>query len=111
ISASADIICAGQTSTLTAVVDGGGAPYSYSWSPGGATTEEIEVSPTETTQYTVTVTDDCGSIQNAQITITVSPVPTASASSTAPPVCAGSTLQLTGTTDIGTSFLWTGPNG
>ena len=40
---------------------------------------------------------------------TVYPLPTATASYSSP-VCAGSTLNLTGTTDIGTSFSWTGPN-
>jgi hypothetical protein len=40
---------------------------------------------------------------------TVYPLPTATASYTSP-VCAGSTLNLTGATDIGTSFSWTGPN-
>jgi hypothetical protein len=44
---------------LTATVSGGSGNYSYSWSPGGATTQSIKVSPATTTTYTVTVTDGC----------------------------------------------------
>ncbi|NJW53892.1 T9SS type A sorting domain-containing protein [Salinimicrobium oceani] len=49
------IICEGETVTLTANATGGDGAYSYEWSPGGATGPSIEVSPTETTDYTVTV--------------------------------------------------------
>ncbi|HRH39691.1 MAG TPA: hypothetical protein PK760_15180, partial [Flavobacteriales bacterium] len=44
-----------------------------------------------------------------EITVTVNPTPTASASSNTP-VCTGQNIVLNGTTDIGTSFSWTGPN-
>ncbi|MEO8591358.1 MAG: T9SS type A sorting domain-containing protein [Flavobacteriales bacterium] len=46
----------------------------------------------------------------ADLTCCDTPMPTASASNNAPQ-CAGSTLQLTTTTNIGTVFSWTGPNG
>ncbi|HMD00605.1 MAG TPA: BNR-repeat neuraminidase N-terminal domain-containing protein, partial [Ferruginibacter sp.] len=41
--------------------------------------------------------------------LSVFATPTAGASSNSP-VCTGGTLQLTGTSDIGTSFSWTGPS-
>lgn len=44
--------------TLTAHPTGGVGPYTYSWTPGGATGQTITISnPTVTTQYSVTVTD------------------------------------------------------
>jgi hypothetical protein len=46
---------------------------------------------------------------STEYAFTVKPVPTASASSNSP-VCSGSALNLTGSTDIGTTYAWTGPN-
>ncbi len=48
------------------------AGHSYSWSPGGATSAQITVSPTVTTSYTVTATTSCGSAQDT-VTVTVLP--------------------------------------
>lgn len=45
--------------TLQAMVSGGAAPFSYSWS-NGLTTRSISVSPLITTTYFVTVTDAAG---------------------------------------------------
>jgi hypothetical protein len=42
----------------------------YSWSPGGQTTPQITVSPTQTTTYTLTATSACGSAQDS-VTILV----------------------------------------
>ncbi|MCX6232597.1 MAG: hypothetical protein NTZ33_13760, partial [Bacteroidetes bacterium] len=44
-------------------------------------------------------------------TITINQYPVSSASVSTSPICANATLSLLGTTDIGTSFNWTGPNG
>ena len=40
---------------LQANVTGGAMPYSYTWSPTGATTSSVTVSPTTTTTYSVSV--------------------------------------------------------
>ncbi len=48
------------------------AGHTYSWSPGGASTAEVLVSPTSTTTYTVTATTSCGSAQDS-VTVTVNP--------------------------------------
>jgi hypothetical protein len=54
-----DTICCGvNPSTLTATVTGGNTPYTYLWSTG-ATTSSITISPTTSSLYTVTVTDQC----------------------------------------------------
>lgn len=111
-SVTANTICAGQNDTLTATITGVGAPFTYSWSDGAAvvgTTQTIVVSPASTKTYTVTITNACSQTANASKTITVNPIPTASITANSP-VCAGSTLNLTGNTNIGTTFVWTGPN-
>ncbi|MCG8460544.1 MAG: hypothetical protein MI919_30045, partial [Holophagales bacterium] len=46
--------------------------HTYSWSPGGATSAQITVSPTTTTTYTVTATTACGTAQDS-VTVTVLP--------------------------------------
>lgn len=50
--------CPGETITLTANPSGGAPPYTYLWSTG-ETTESIDVTPSSTTTYSVSVTDDC----------------------------------------------------
>ncbi|NLP57441.1 fibronectin type III domain-containing protein [Lutibacter sp. B1] len=51
-------------------VTGGVAPYTYEWSTGEIT-DVIEVCPTETTDYTVTVTDAKGCTVTTQTTVDV----------------------------------------
>jgi len=68
ISASATEICQGESVTLT------GVGYdSYSWTPGGQTTQSIAVTPTTTTTYTMTGTTLSGTTGTHTITITVFP--------------------------------------
>jgi len=49
-----------NTTTLSSSVSGGSGTYTYSWSPGGATTPNITVAPITTTTYVLTVTDANG---------------------------------------------------
>jgi hypothetical protein len=102
-------ICAGASTTLAAVAAGGGAPYTYLWDNGAGTGATATVSPSSTTTYNVTVTDACLATATGSITVTVNPLPTATAGSNSP-VCVGADLNLTATTDIGTTFAWAGPN-
>jgi hypothetical protein len=67
----------------------------YSWSPGGATTPSITVSPSSTTTYTCTVTANGQSCSSSQ-TITVNPLPTVNAGADQT-VCAGTSVTLSGT--------------
>ncbi len=52
------VVCPGQEVTLTANAVGGGDGYNFLWNTG-ETTQSITVSPTVTTNYTVTVSDNC----------------------------------------------------
>lgn len=49
---------------------GGNAPYTYAWSDGQVG-QEIMVSPTETTTYTLTVTDVLGNVFTDEVTVCV----------------------------------------
>ncbi len=48
----------------------------YVWSPGGATTDSITVSPTSTTTYKVVSTSTAGCSDSTTKTVTVNPLPT-----------------------------------
>ncbi len=67
ITGSTNIAC-GQNTTISAT---GCSNCSYTWSPGGATTSSISVSPVSTTTYTVTATNEFGCTASASQTITV----------------------------------------
>ena len=51
------VICLGDTTTISANAFG---QVTYSWSPGGATTSQISVHPSVTTDYIITATDTNG---------------------------------------------------
>ncbi|WP_225036350.1 Ig-like domain-containing protein [Winogradskyella sp. SM1960] len=90
-------ICEGESITLTA---SGGT--SYVWSTG-ETNESIEVTPEETTSYTVTVSDDFEQSEEVSVTVIVNPIPIANAGEDQS-ICEGDTATLTATG--GNSYLW-----
>ncbi len=67
--------CEGGSANLSVNVTGG-SNYTYQWMPGNSTTQNITVSPSSTTTYTVTVKDACGSVVSVPVTVTVNPSPT-----------------------------------
>lgn len=95
-------ICSGATATLTA-----GSATNYTWMPGSITTNTASVSPTTTTDYTVTGSDASGvCTSTAVVTVSVTTTPTVSAIATAgsATVCAGQTYTLTGSG--ASSYTW-----
>ncbi len=102
-------VCEGESVTLFA--SGLSGPGSYEWSTGEMG-DAIDVDPTSTTTYTVTVTNqwDCFSTDN--VTVNVHPIPVANAGIDQD-LCEGSSATLTasgGTTP--SSYHWsTGQNG
>jgi autotransporter-associated beta strand protein len=87
VSVNSVAICGGGSATLTATTSA--LSPSYLWSPGGATTASITVSPASTTTYTVTVTETTTLCANSGSgTVTVNSAPTAAAASSQT-VCAG----------------------
>ena len=96
-------VCSGQPVTLTAMptVSGG----TYIWSPGGATTQSITVSPTTTTTYTASYTPPSGPVLIGTATVTVLHPPAVSVNDTS--VCYGKPATLTATpAQSGGTFSW-----
>jgi gliding motility-associated-like protein len=106
-------VCEGTSLSLT-----GGDPgmVSYTWTgPNGfsSSSQSPNVSASATTAmagtYTLVISD--GSCTNTATTVvTVNTLPTATATNNGP-VCAGTSLDLTGGNAGMTSYSWTGPNG
>jgi gliding motility-associated-like protein len=95
-------LCAGQAGTLTAT---GGDTYLWSDGQSGAS---VEVTPTATTTYAVTVTSIYGCQAATSTTVTVNPLPTATASPET--ICLGQSAVLTA--GGGTTYSWsTGQTG
>jgi hypothetical protein len=80
-------ICAGNTTTLTA-----NGANTYTWSTT-ATSPAISLSPTVTTNYTVTGTDVNNCMNTGMAQITVNALPTITVNSAT--ICAGSTTAIT----------------
>ncbi|NVO04274.1 MAG: gliding motility-associated C-terminal domain-containing protein, partial [Bacteroidetes bacterium] len=120
--ASPSTICAGSSTQLTATVTSGTPNYTYTWSDGTSTirtntgtaslTDQFNVSPTVTTTYYVTVTDQGSPVQTStgSVLVTVNPLPVVTASATPATICAGQTLNLSSTPNGATSYAWAGPN-
>ncbi|MCS7073885.1 MAG: hypothetical protein NZ108_05410, partial [Bacteroidia bacterium] len=98
-------ICQGQSTTLTANV-----ATSYSWSPGGQTTQSITVSPTTTTTYTVNiVAAGCPGLP-ATAVVTVNPLPVANAGADVA-YCTGSSAQIGTPALAGHTYSWSPATG
>jgi len=90
-------ICPGGCAQLTAT---GGASYFWSTQQQLAS---IQVCPSQTTTYYVTVTDDYGCTAEASVTVTVSPFPNANAGPDVS-ICLGECTQLQASG--GATYLW-----
>lgn len=97
------VICNGSSATLMATPSQSGG--TYSWSPGGQTSQTIVVSPTATTTYTVNYSlNGCSSVPVSGI-VTVNTSPTVSVNNQT--ICSGNSATLAATPSIGGgSFLW-----
>lgn len=87
IIANDDELCAGESTVLTVV---GGVEYVWST---GEQTASIVVSPGESTNYSVTATEN-GCVGEAQVLIEILPLPTALAIAAPEQICAGGSTQL-----------------
>ncbi|CAG5080498.1 PKD-like domain-containing protein [Parvicella tangerina] len=105
ITATANPICSGETTTLTAPA----TATSYLWSPGGATTQSIVVSPSTTTTYTCVVEGVCGYKQTLEHTVDVNQLPTITnnASNT---TCSDIALNIPITSDLASTYSWSASN-
>ncbi len=98
-----DSICVGQTTTLSAPPGSG----SYSWNTG-ATTQNITVSPTTTTVYTVTMSSianpNCLTVITDTVFVFPSPFPAFTPNLNQS--CSGGTVNFTNNTTGATSYTW-----
>lgn len=106
-------ICTGASAQISAIGQGGDGNYIYAWDDGAGNIlagQSINVSPTVTTVYTVTMTDGCLSpAANDQVTITVHPNPVPDFTADITEGCAPITVTFTNTTDptlVGNNCLW-----
>ncbi len=121
-SSAATPICAPASSTLSVSgqsTDGGvvitwlgsttpGGPYTINAGSGtSAAVSGLEASRYYVASVRCSLTND--STLSNEVAVIVTPTPSASAS--AGPACSGQDLELTGTTNFGTTFAWSGPGG
>ncbi len=95
-------VCPGASATMTVVCP---TATGYLWSPGGAVTNPLTVTPPTYTLYSVTVTDANGCTVLAQQDVDIYANPTVSIPAVAP-ICSGASVTLTTTTTLTTGYLW-----
>jgi Ig-like domain CHU_C associated/Secretion system C-terminal sorting domain/PKD domain/Lamin Tail Domain/Proprotein convertase P-domain len=105
VSATGDTICAGDTATLIANATDGDGNFTYAWSSGGSLMTEM-VTPITNTNYTVTVTDGCGSSDVATTSVVLNPLPVASFTFLPAAPQVGQTVTFTNTSTNATSYAW-----
>lgn len=95
-------ICQGVSTTLIA---GGGT--SYNWSAPGANANLLVVSPGNTTNYSVTVTNSYGCNAVKTVQVTVKPLPLANISvAGSSTLCNGQSVNLNSSTGTGYAYQW-----
>lgn len=107
-----DTICPGFSSDLLATASGGiGDPYTFTWSTGdvftGIGANQISVSPSVTTNYTLTVTDGCETTPLVLSTnVHVAPLPVPSLTVLNPNQCEPAVFEIVNTTPNTLNSYW-----
>lgn len=107
VTASPSVICQGSSSILKAFVSGTG-PFTYTWKNGGTTigtTQQITVTPTTTTIYTVNIVDALGCETSTNVIVSVNTVPVVSINGPTN-LCAGQTTTLNASGTPGANYSW-----
>ena len=102
-----DVICSGETGTVSALPSASGG--TYLWSPGGETTSSVSDNLLASASYTVVYTlNGCSSISEIA-TVTVNEIPNVSVSDGV--ICSGESITITASpSTIGGNYIWS-PNG
>ena len=129
LSSNAASVCAGQTLAVTSnsVSDGlttsfqwqvsttSGGPYANVTGGAGATTTSYTSAVLPPGVYYVVLKTTCANASLTALsnegTLTVNALPTSSASVASSTLCSGTTLSLTGISNIATTYSWSGPGG
>lgn len=117
VTATPTSLCSGGSTQLQASVSGGVTPYSYTWSsnPAGFSSNlpNPTASPTLTTWYKCTVTDNASTVvkDSVQVTVTALPsTPGAITGNTAPCEGDAETYSINPVTNA-TTYTWSAPSG
>ena len=106
-------ICPGESVDLSAVASGGdGNGFRYAWAPGASLsntfTPQTVATPTTTTDYVITLNDNCGSPSVTDtVTVTVNPLPNVSFIASDTAGCEPFDVELTNTTSPTQFASWT----
>ncbi|HEX7879823.1 MAG TPA: hypothetical protein VF720_10460, partial [Candidatus Eisenbacteria bacterium] len=117
ITADANPICAGTTTTLCAPVAPPGFTYLYAWSgPGGPYPADRCITVSQGGNYSVTVTNTFGGCKGStcQLELVVTPRPSCDITRDDAEICDGETTRFCGPTAPGGStydYAWSGPGG
>ena len=110
VSASAPVVCLGETSDIS--VTSTNTDYTYSWSPGAQTAASFTATPTATTMYVVTATDNstgtfAGCVAVDSVEVVVNPLPTEPVITTAnTEVCIGQSFDLVAASSTGNPVVF-----
>jgi len=105
IAVSADTLCQGDSTTLTATnVGGGGGGTTYSWEPGSLIGANITVSPLANVNYVLTATNTSGCVKSDSVFVTVNQLPIATFS--AIDITNPGIVVFTNTSSFATNYFW-----
>jgi gliding motility-associated-like protein len=93
------LTCAGSSATLTAT-----GASTYTWSPGGMSSNSIVITPTATSIYTVVATNTMGCVGTRTTNVVMTPNPTVTIGASSSSICTGGSSTLTA--GGGTSYTW-----
>jgi gliding motility-associated-like protein len=93
------LICSGNSATLT-----GNGAITYTWNPGILIGSPVTVTPSITTQYSITGANSAGCTASAVVTVSVNPTPTLNPIANPTAICIGNTATLS--TGGATSYTW-----
>lgn len=100
-------VCPGVTTSVVVNPTGGNGVYTYNWLPGNITTNSISVNLQNTTVYTVTIKDGCGSTPvSSTVSINVFQVQNPSFTVSSTKGCETFCTQFSNTSTGTTTALW-----
>ncbi len=101
-------LCSAALSPVQLVASSAPSNVSFAWTPAiTSTNDTVTVNPTNSTTYTVKVTDTAGCSSSAIATVVVSPSPVVTLSPATASVCPGAYAQLIASSNIaGTTYAW-----
>lgn len=112
-----DVLCAGESSSLSATGSGGDGNLTYTWTDASGNTvgtgTTITLTPGTTTTYTVTLTDGCSTpAVNDGLTVTVNPIPVVNISANETSGCSPLDVVFVNASAVaGSTYAWSFGNG